>query len=67
MRKGALIMAASALLYGSVQIPAFLGFTNDPQVWGLCLYLYFKPRVLCCFLKCEKAASLCLQPLMLGG
>lgn len=30
VKNGALVMALSALLYGSVQIPAFLGDTEDP-------------------------------------
>lgn len=32
VRKGAAVMAASVVLYGIVQVPAFLGATNDPQV-----------------------------------
>ncbi|GBF88403.1 hypothetical protein Rsub_01115 [Raphidocelis subcapitata] len=31
VRRGALILAASALLYGIVQVPAFLGFSESPQ------------------------------------
>jgi hypothetical protein len=36
--QGAAIMAASVLLYGIVQVPAFLGATDSPQVsltWGV--------------------------------
>jgi hypothetical protein len=32
VRQGAAIMAGSVLLYGTVQVPAFLGFSNSPQV-----------------------------------
>ncbi|KAI8469986.1 MAG: hypothetical protein J3K34DRAFT_422230 [Monoraphidium minutum] len=31
VRQGALVMAASVLLYGFVQVPAFLGFADSPQ------------------------------------
>eukprot|EP00879_Flechtneria_rotunda_P019587 GHRR01020580.1.p1 GENE.GHRR01020580.1~~GHRR01020580.1.p1 ORF type:complete len:454 (+),score=145.47 GHRR01020580.1:211-1572(+) len=32
VRSGAAIMAGSVLLYGTVQVPAFLGFSKSPQV-----------------------------------
>lgn len=32
VRQGAAIMAGSVLLYGTVQLPASLGFSNSPQV-----------------------------------
>jgi hypothetical protein len=32
VRKGALVMAGSVLLYGIVQVPAFMGFPESPQV-----------------------------------
>jgi hypothetical protein len=32
VRQGAAIMAGSVLLYGTVQVPAFLGASNSPQV-----------------------------------
>jgi hypothetical protein len=32
VRQGAAIMAGSVLLYGTVQVPAFMGFSNSPQV-----------------------------------
>ena len=32
VRKGALIMGASVFLYGIVQVPAFLGFSQSSQV-----------------------------------
>jgi hypothetical protein len=31
VRRGALVMASSVLLYGFVQVPAFLGAAYDPQ------------------------------------
>jgi hypothetical protein len=33
--QGAAIMAASVLLYGIVQVPAFLGASDSPQVGGM--------------------------------
>jgi hypothetical protein len=32
VRNGAAIMALSVLLYGVVQVPAFMGFQSSPQV-----------------------------------
>jgi hypothetical protein len=32
VRRGALVMAASAMLYGIVQVPASAGATYDPEV-----------------------------------
>jgi hypothetical protein len=34
VRQGAAIMAGSVLLYGTVQLPASMGFSNSPQVGG---------------------------------
>jgi hypothetical protein len=45
VRKGALIMAASVLLYGSVQIPAFLGASEAPLVSDTSVTRASDPRV----------------------
>ena len=59
VRRGALVMAASALLYGSVQVPAFLGATTDPQVareagcvlCAACMYVH-----VCMYVRCVRCA-----------
>ncbi|WIA37902.1 hypothetical protein OEZ86_001279 [Tetradesmus obliquus] len=57
VRQGAAIMAGSVLLYGTVQVPAFMGFPNSPQaalvgavaclssMVGYCVYSVLSPQL----------------------